>query len=326
MHYVFCTIIDQHFLFKGLTLYSSLQKHCEHFRLYVLCMDENVYELLRRMDLPNLELIRLQEIEDERLLNIKSNRSSAEYCWTCKPYLCLYILKQKRSGSVSYLDGDLFFFSDPYPIYKEIGDSSIAIVEHRFPVAAYSEKVGRFNAGFAYFKNDEEGLQCLVKWREDVLTWCFNSSEDGKFSDQAYLTEWPDHFKNLHVIKHIGVNAGPWNIKNNGRITNDDDRLSINNVPLIFYHFQAFCVLGNNSFKEAAGYFMPQKIKEIIYQPYIKAVKETINCISQFETNFPLGYEKLSFRNQILDILYHKIIPEKLYFQLVGFKHRMMTS
>lgn len=326
MHYAFCTIIDKNFLFKGLTLYFSLQKHCEHFRLYVLCMDEIVHGLLSRMDLPGLELIRLDEIEDERLLNIKSNRSSAEYCWTCKPYLCLYILKQKRSGSVSYLDGDLFFFSEPYPMYKEIGDSSIAIVEHRFPVAVYSEKVGRFNAGFVYFKNDKEGLRCLEEWRDDVLAWRFNSSKDGKFSDQTYLTGWPDHFKNLHVIKHIGVNAGPWNIKNNVHITNDGNRLSINNVPLIFYHFQAFCVLGNNSFNEAAGYFIPQKIKEIIYQPYIKAVKGTINYISQLETNFPLGFEKLSFRNQILDILYHKIIPEKLYFQLAGLKHRMMTS
>ena len=285
-----------------------------------------MFGLLSRMDLPRLELIKLEEIEDERLLSVKSNRTNAEYCWTCKPYLCLYVLQQRMADSVVYLDADLFFFSDPYPMYEEIADSSIAIVEHRFPVAVYSEKVGRFNAGFVYFKNDKEGLQCLAGWREDVLTWCFNSSKDGKFTDQDYLTGWPDHFKNLHVIKHVGVNAGPWNIKNNVHITNDDDRLYINNVPLIFYHFQAFYVLGNNTFKEAAGYFIPQKIKEIIYQPYIKAMKDTINYISQFEANFPLGFQKLSFRNQILDILYHKIMPEKLYFHLAGLKHRMLTS
>jgi hypothetical protein len=326
MGYVFCTIIDKNFLIKGLTLYFSLQKYCADFQFYVLCIDEVTHDVLDRMNLPNVELVKLQEIEDGRLQSVKSNRTTAEYCWTCKPFLCLYILGLYRAGSVSYLDSDLFFFENPKPMYEEIGGSSIAIVEHRFPVEAYSDTVGRFNAGFVYFKNDEEGLQCLSGWREDVLACGLNSSEDEKFTDQTHLTKWPNYFRNLHVVKHIGVNVGPWNIKYSGHLTNDKNRLFFNNVPLIFYHFQAFCLLGNNKFKEAAGYFIPQRMRELVYKPYINAVMETIQYIRRFEPNFSLGFQPLSFRNRILDILYHEIMPEKVYFYLAGLKHRMISS
>ncbi len=325
MHYVFCTIINQHFLFKGLTLYFSLQKHCEHFRLYVLCMDEIVYELLGKMDLPNLELIRLQEIEDERLLNIKSNRSSAEYCWTCKPNLCLYILKQKRSGSVSYLDGDIFFVSNPYPMYKEIGNYSIAIVEHRFPVAAYSEKVGRFNAGFAYFKNDEEGLQCLGEWQEDVIEWCFNRFEENRYSDQFYLNKWPARFNHLLSIKHPGVNVAPWNVKYS-KVEEKDGQLYVNNEPLIFYHFQSFHLLSENRYREVLGYFMPHRTKELIYKPYVEALLETIRTVKRFDEDYSFGYQKLSFKSWLRDFVYYRILPDKIHFQVARIRQKIVSS
>ena len=45
------------------------------------------------------------------------------------------------------LDADLFFFSDPAPLFEEMGASSVAIIPHRFPAANAPrfERYGIFN-------------------------------------------------------------------------------------------------------------------------------------------------------------------------------------
>jgi hypothetical protein len=324
MYYVFCTIIDKYFLFKGLTLYSSLQKHCKHFRLYVLCMDEIVYGLLSRMDLPGLELIKLEEIEDERLLSVKSNRTTAEYCWTCKPYLCLHVLQQRMADSVVYLDADLFFFSDPYPMYEEIADSSIAIIKHRFPVEAYTKKVGRFNSGFVCFRRDKEGLQCLGEWQEDVIEWCFNRFEENRSGDQFYLNKWPARFNHLLSIKHPGVNVAPWNVKYS-KVEEKDGQLYVNDEPLIFYHFQSFHLLSENRYREVLGYFMPHRTKKLIYKPYVEALLETVRTVKRFDEDYSFGYQKLSFKSWLRDFVYYRILPEKIHFQVARIRQQIYS-
>lgn len=324
MYYVFCTIIDKYFLFKGLTLYSSLQKHCKHFRLYVLCMDEIVYGLLSRMDLPGLELIKLEEIEDERLLSVKSNRTTAEYCWTCKPYLCLHVLQQRMADSVVYLDADLFFFSDPYPMYEEIADSSIAIIEHRFPVEAYTKKVGRFNSGFVCFRREKEGLQCLGEWQEDVIEWCFNRFEENRSGDQFYLNKWPARFNHLLSIKHPGVNVAPWNVKYS-KVEEKDGQLYVNDEPLIFYHFQSFHLLSENRYREVLGYFMPHRTKKLIYKPYVEALLETVRTVKRFDEDYSFGYQKLSFKSWLRDFVYYRILPEKIHFQVARIRQQIYS-
>jgi len=325
MGHVFCTIVDKHFLFKGLTLYSSLRKHCSHFQFHVLCMDEVVHELLSRMGLPGVHLIRLSDIEDEKLLNVKASRTNPEYCWTCKPFLCEYVLQQKMADSVAYLDGDLFFFGDPYPMYEEIGDSSIAITGHHYPVEAYMSKVGRFNAGFVYFRNDAEGLRCIKEWQDDVIDWCFTRFEENRFADQFYLNKWPARFKNLLSIKHPGVNAGPWNIKY-CTVEYKNGRVHINDEPLIFYHFQSFLLLGEKRYREVLGYFIPKRTKKSIYPPYIESLLKTIETVRRFDGGYSYGYRDLPLKGWLRDFLYYRVLPEPFHFKVARVRQKIVSS
>ena len=43
--------------------------------------------------------------------------------------------KFKDINLITYLDADLLFYSSFEPIFNEIGNSSIAIIEHRFAKA-----------------------------------------------------------------------------------------------------------------------------------------------------------------------------------------------
>ncbi len=112
--YYFCTYFDHRYLSRGLALYYSLRKHCSSFKLFILCLSQECYEILKqRKELENVLLLQLNEIEngDEELLKAKQNRSLIEYYFTITPSFILYILNNfNEVDFLTYLDADLYFF------------------------------------------------------------------------------------------------------------------------------------------------------------------------------------------------------------------------
>lgn len=309
----FCTLFDRNYLYKGLALYNSLVEHCQDFILYILCMDTFTYEVLKKLDLTDCILIKLDDFEDDELKRIKPTRSVAEYCWTCTPSLPLYILKHNPEiDLISYIDADILFFSDPSPIFDEFGSNSIMIIEHRFPDhLKYLEVNGIYNVQMMTFRRDVNGLKCLQWWRERCLEWCYNRLEDGKLGDQKYLDDWPKRFTGVHVLQHIGAGVAPWNVcqydvkENNGRIYVDD-------YPLIFYHFHQFKIykmLKKRWYFFASDfiYSKDKKLPPVIYEHYIKQFEESVKKVHVIYPNFMFGVEKgiLHFSRQLA----RKLLP-----------------
>ena len=107
----------------------------------------------------------------------------------------------------------LAFFSDPEPLFQELGDGSISITEHRFPEFwKHYEVCGIYNAGWACFRRDENGMQCVQWWYEQCLDWCYDRVEDDRYSDQKYLEKWPVLFNGVVVLQNKGANTAPWNV------------------------------------------------------------------------------------------------------------------
>ena len=228
MHYDFCTLFDRNYLFRGLALHESLQRHVRDFTLWVLCMDDVVHDVLVKMDLPQIELISLAQFEDDELLRAKATRTQVEYCWTCTPSLPLYVLDHVPGiETITYLDADLFFFDDPASAYAEMGGGSVGIVGHRFSTEQehQTQDSGIYNVSFMIFKNDEHARECLEWWRTRCNDWCYKRVEDGKFGDQKYLDDWPTRFAGVVVLQEAGIGLAPWNLSSH-RITRRADACS----------------------------------------------------------------------------------------------------
>ena len=249
----YCTYFDSNYQLMGLALYHSLvEQSREPFTLWVLCFDEAVHTLLSKLNLPHMRLITQADFEqgDDQLVATKENRSKVEYLWTCTPSLPLYILHQQPEvGMITYLDADLYFFSDPEPIYDELGDNSIMILGHRFPAELKDhEPFGLYNVSWLIFRRDENGLAALKRWREQCIDWCYAQPEDGKFGDQKYLDDWPETFAKVVVLQHEGAGLAPWNLSNY-MVGVQNGRLLANDADLIFYHFHRFRLAKPNLFK-----------------------------------------------------------------------------
>jgi len=309
--YYFCTYFDQHYLAKGLALYHSLKQHCPAFRLWVLCLDEACYQALFKLALPEVELISLERFEEEDtpLQIAKQNRSRVEYYFTCTPSLPLFILNHHAEVNlITYVDADLFFFSDPAPIYDEMEGYSIGITAHNFFVSMESnlgnflnlsiirritslpvirvlmslkppsllelEKTGMYNVGWLSFRRDANGLACLQWWRERCIEWCYDRFENNLYADQKYLDQWPKQFPGVVVLQHKGANLAPWNL-NNYLISLDKSRVLVDNQLLVFYHFQGFRSITNWLYRSGFRPYntKPSKVTlEHIYLPYIYAL------------------------------------------------------
>jgi hypothetical protein len=312
MTYNFCTLFDRNYLYKGLALYYSLRENCKDFNFWIACFDDITYSVLKKQNLKNVILIAKEDFEDEELLRIKPTRTVAEYCWTCTSSLPLYILKQNPDlDMITYIDADIFFYSDPLPVFLEFGNNSIMIIEHRFaPEHKHHEIFGRYNVEMVTFRNNNDGLECLEWWRERCIEWCFAKYEDGKFGDQAYLNDWPSRFKNVHVLQHKGAGLAPWNIsKYNIHIKNDE--IFVDNVKLIFYHFHEFKILKRGF--ELCDYAIPRNIRSIIYEPYISAIKRTMDEIYKIEPDFNFGYSKRMLKSYLPNMIVRTLKTFKMY-------------
>ena len=143
MHLTFARYLTLIYLDKGLTMYESLENVSKDFTLYILAMDNQCYEVLIALNKQHLIPIKLADFENEELLAIKSQRSVAEYCWTCSSSLIEYILNVFQPDFCTYIDADLYFYSDPSIIIKEMYDNnaSVQIIGHRFNKFEEAERV-----------------------------------------------------------------------------------------------------------------------------------------------------------------------------------------
>ena len=58
-------------------------------------------------------------------LSGKGRLVRVEYFWTCTPSLLLYVFDQDPEiECITYVDADLFFYTNPQPIYEEFGSGS----------------------------------------------------------------------------------------------------------------------------------------------------------------------------------------------------------
>jgi hypothetical protein len=283
----FCTYFDHRYAPKGLAMWRSLKRFLPEARLHVLCLTPPCYEILKAHGLEDVTLYGLAEIEraDPDLVHARRSRSLVEYYFTLTPCLPLYLLEvHPELDRLTYVDADLFFFASPEPVFAEIGDSSVAIIEHRFPEAlAHLREHGRFNVGWLTFRHDAAAQTCLSRWRAQCLEWCYDRLEDGRFAEQRYLDTWPTTVPGLRIVQHRGANVAPWNIAAFA-LGVRGDALTVDGEPLLFFHAHGFKASspGRPRVSGLEPYGAPDLplISDLVLAPYEAALKAAVDDLA----------------------------------------------
>lgn len=276
-------------------MYESLINHSSDFQLYIFAFDDLSEKILKGMNLGHVNVISLEEFETPELLSVKKERSKAEYCWTCTSSTIYHVLKNYDVKDCTYLDSDLFFYSDPSILIAELDeyDKNVLMTEHRFAFLPrlYEEKrSGKFCVQFMTFRNEESSIKVLDRWRKQCIEWCYARHEDGKFGDQKYLDEWPILYNNTHILEHQGGGVAPWNLDNYRFYTDNDKikgivRKTGAEFDLVFYHYQYVKFLENN-FYDIGWYHISASNANLLYYPYLSKIIEIENRLQNLDEDY----------------------------------------
>ena len=288
----FCTLYYANYSAKGVVLYRSLEKVCKDFHLFIVAMDEACLNILQDMSLLHVTVISIAELEEfyPALKHVKGDRNKGEYSWTCKGPTLLYCHDKYQLEECTYLDADLYFFSNPTPLYEECPGADVMLMDHGYtPWYDLAETNGKYCAGYMYFKYTDNGLKVLKEWTEQCIEWCYSRHEPGRFGDQKYLDEFHQKYENVYDLQYLGLCA-PWNIQQYDVTQGDNGYVYVSkngqNAKLIMYHFH---FLNNQDFGKYNEFYLgPYNlnggVKDIIYKPYLEQLKRFTKYVDSLST------------------------------------------
>jgi hypothetical protein len=273
-------------------MFESLKRTGAIFHLYIFAFDDLSLQILNDLRLENVTIIPLKKFESKKLLDVKNDRTRAEYCWTCTSSTIEYVLANYNVPDCTYIDADLFFYKSPDILTGELNHGkTVLITEHRYSWFSkiYEEKrAGKFCVQFITFGNEPKSRNILNHWIGQCIEWCYARYEDGKFGDQKYLDDWPVKYNNVKISEHFGAGVAPWNILQYHIFQSADsirgnEKRSGKEFDVIFYHFH-FVRFMDNGTVDLGWNRIPGDIQKSFYIPYINKIKETEhNLESKFE-------------------------------------------
>ena len=325
----FTTLFDSFYLDKGLCLYKSLERVCDDFKLYIFCFDAKSKHVLEAEKLKNIEVLYCGDLEQKypQLLELKEERSKAEYCWTCTPASIEYVLDTYNIDNCTYIDADLYFFKNPSVLINELNgsDKHIIITPHRFTDSVkdryYLKRSGKYCVEFNYFDNSDVSREALKWWRERCFEWCYHKYEAERMGDQKYLEKFPILFSGVHELENKGGGVAPWNLNqyrlssisygdNNTRYPILYDRKTKERFELIFYHFQNIRYLSGTKVNISSE-TNNKELKNSIYIPYLREI-EDIRKYLKIKYNVTFSVKKTYSSNKIISFLQGNMLRFKV--------------
>jgi hypothetical protein len=263
-------------------LLASMRRHCRPFVLHVLawdfdpfawpCLDPDV-EVTPRLAF----LRRHPDYAADRLPG--PPRSTIDTACTAR-WRFVADLVHDLGEPVCMVDGDVWFWSSPEPMFDEVAGAYCAAATHGFPQAALRlpgityeshRKYGLYNAGLTYWSEGMAAESMAAMTRE----WSYTELRDRgdgsvMFGDQWALEKVMGSFG--RAIRHPGVNLAPWNVHTR-RIEDRFGDILVNGQPLIAYHYSSFRRGGSNQNADPHYEITPEQAR-ILYEPYRRAWAE----------------------------------------------------
>lgn len=286
----YCSLFDKNYLDKGIAMIQSLRHEDPEAKIYVLCMDDLCYSILGKLSLNGTVLISFDSFSDEKLLQLKKERGNAEFCWSCTARLIQYVLIHYQENICTYVDADLYFYSNPHILVQEMLDShcSVQVVSHRFTPDKEGEEnakhYGRNCVQFNTFLKEERSLKLLSSW----IDQCQDDCSSATVGDQFYTDSWGD-YPFVNVSKNGGAGAAPWNIHRYKAGKTEDviyDRYDRKSYELVFYHFAQITYL-----ERYRAYIRPPKQHWKADIDLIHSLYSTyLNCLEQIKQEILKNY------------------------------------
>jgi glycosyltransferase involved in cell wall biosynthesis len=238
----FFTICSKNFLAHARALHDSIRPHYPDSRFFVVLCDK-VDGLFDPAQEP-FEFIYLEELKLPNLAEMAHRYNITEFNTAVKPFAFLRLMEDLQSGSVVYLDPDLFFVDRMHEVDQLIANGAQAVLTPHLLQPAEHDQIndrsmlqfGIYNLGFLALRNTPAVIKFLQWWGRRLEKDCVIRLEDGLFVDQKWADLLPAFVPGASVLHHPGYNVAYWNLPQR-KISRKADRWFANDQPLRFVHF-----------------------------------------------------------------------------------------
>lgn len=278
----YCTLFDSMYADKGLVMLRSLRAFDQTSDVYVLCMDELCYSILSAEKIEKLVPIALEDFLDDELRSVRAQRGKGEFCWSCTGKLIQYVLDRYGAQYCTYLDSDLFFYSDPSVLIREMleKDCTVQVIPHRFPNKRrwriIEQTSGKNCVQFNTFSNSEDSRALLNTW----IGQCMEKCDKYSGGDQLYTSNWGE-YPFVSLSENDGGGLAPWNIEKYTLAKNREDSIRRKSdgkeFALVFYHFQGLEYLDRytvNIHIRNKITLVDSRLLSRLYEPYLLELED----------------------------------------------------
>ena len=185
----FVTLFNFNYLPQGLAMINSLKSDTK-FIIWVICLDNKVFNFLSQKNIENVNLVSLEELEKFIKYDYKKTRSFLEYCWLLTPFSIKYVLENVPNiKEVTYVDADVFFFKKIDPLINEFRNSKkdiyIQLHDDEKQNINFSKNC-RFIIQFLTFKKNQLAETIRNEWKK-LYSKYFIDYEKNIVVDQKYF-------------------------------------------------------------------------------------------------------------------------------------------
>ncbi|MEO5946846.1 MAG: hypothetical protein ABIP79_08520 [Chitinophagaceae bacterium] len=236
----FCTIVTPEFIPFAKVLHNSLVGFKPDLTIQVLVIGETSLQPEKNFTIHTVDELKNYSLV-KQLAEKYAYTNKDQFRWALKPVFLSHLLEQY--DKVIYVDADIYFFSDPSFLFKELDNTSVLLSPHwgeTNPTLDEEKflmnfRIGLYNAGF--IGASKKGLPSLEWWATACSYEIKQDNEKGLYDDQRYLDLFPIIDPDTKILRHKGCNVGSWNINTCKRLLKNGNVFISEEFPIVFIHF-----------------------------------------------------------------------------------------
>jgi glycosyltransferase involved in cell wall biosynthesis len=240
------TICSNNYMPFAHVLFASARRHHPDAELF-LCLAD------RRAGIPGLygdtwTVVEARDLPIPDFPSFAFRYDIMEFNTALKPFMFLHLLDDRGFDAVIYLDPDIELFAPLAPVLAALHDgASFFFTPHlcspcedrREPNDIAIMRAGAYNLGFLGVSRTEEAAELLGWWARRLRYQCVNAQADGLFVDQKFMDLVPGFAPSAVISHDTTLNVAYWNLQQR-RLEHGEHGWTINDAPLIFFHFSGF--------------------------------------------------------------------------------------
>lgn len=240
------TCAAANYLPKVRVLFETMRRHRPDWRLHLALADAPP-PAAALAKLPPHELHRLEDLAIPSRLGWTFCHSLIELATGIKPFALRRLLARPDCGGVIYLDPDIAAFSRLEIVEQALATHDIALTPHltapeRDHAGIIANEIctaqhGIYNLGFIGVAATADGRAFADWWADRVYRFCREDIPNGLYTDQRWVEFAAAYFDRVAVLRSPTLNAAPWNLAQRQVRGKAPDSLTVNGLPLDFFHF-----------------------------------------------------------------------------------------